>query len=218
MTFPVTPNNLYTIANGAVSNRVFITVFSTRNPNSNDINYNVSQRWFNTALDEEWILVSFKTQNSVTTANWQPIASSSTLTLTGNTGGPVPPTGDNINVIGAGTVNVAGNPATSTLTITATTPNLNVTFVSTSPYVALTTDQWIAVITSTIPITIELPNTQATGYVYYVKDKTGNAATNNITVTTVGGAVLIDGSTSYILNSNYEETSFLFDGSTWEVF
>src|SRR5690242_12625586 len=39
-------------------------------------------------------------------------------TLTGNTGGPVPPTGGNINVVGDGiTVTVAGNPGTSTLTI-----------------------------------------------------------------------------------------------------
>lgn len=41
-----------------------------------------------------------------------------TETLTGNSGGPVPPTGGNINVLGAGGVTVAGNPGTSTLTIT----------------------------------------------------------------------------------------------------
>lgn len=40
------------------------------------------------------------------------------LTLTGNTGGAVPATANNINVIGDGTtVTVAGNPGTSTLTI-----------------------------------------------------------------------------------------------------
>jgi hypothetical protein len=38
-------------------------------------------------------------------------------TLTGNTGGAVPPTGGNINVVGTGSVSVAGNPGTSTLTI-----------------------------------------------------------------------------------------------------
>ena len=38
-------------------------------------------------------------------------------TLTGNTGGAVSPTGGNINIIGSGTVDVVGNPATSTLTI-----------------------------------------------------------------------------------------------------
>lgn len=41
--------------------------------------------------------------------------------LTGNVGGPVPPDGaENINIVGAGTVAVTGNPATNTLTITGT--------------------------------------------------------------------------------------------------
>jgi len=40
-------------------------------------------------------------------------------TLTGNVGGAVGPTGNNINIIGAGGVLVTGNPGTSTLTITA---------------------------------------------------------------------------------------------------
>lgn len=39
-------------------------------------------------------------------------------TLTGNSGGAVGPTAGNINVIGSGFVDVAGNPGTSTLTIT----------------------------------------------------------------------------------------------------
>lgn len=40
-------------------------------------------------------------------------------TITGNVGGPVGPTANNINLIGAGGVLVTGNPGTSTLTITA---------------------------------------------------------------------------------------------------
>lgn len=40
-------------------------------------------------------------------------------TLTGNTGGPVPPSaGGNINILGTAPINVAGNPGTNTLTIT----------------------------------------------------------------------------------------------------
>lgn len=39
------------------------------------------------------------------------------LTLTGNTGGAVPPTANNVNIVGTGSVSVAGNPGTSTLTI-----------------------------------------------------------------------------------------------------
>lgn len=44
---------------------------------------------------------------------------SSVTTITGNSGGAVPPTAGNINIIGAGGVTVSGTPGTSTLTITA---------------------------------------------------------------------------------------------------
>jgi hypothetical protein len=37
-------------------------------------------------------------------------------TLTGNSGGAVPPTGGNINVVGGNNINIVGNPGTSTLT------------------------------------------------------------------------------------------------------
>lgn len=42
---------------------------------------------------------------------------SNVLTLTGNSGGAVGPTGGNINVVGSGFLSVVGNPGTSTLTI-----------------------------------------------------------------------------------------------------
>ncbi len=38
-------------------------------------------------------------------------------TLTGNTGGAVGPTANNVNILGAGFITVTGNPGTSTLTI-----------------------------------------------------------------------------------------------------
>jgi len=41
-------------------------------------------------------------------------------TLTGNSGGAVGPTLNNINVLGTGNITVVGNPGTSTLTITPT--------------------------------------------------------------------------------------------------
>src|ERR1041385_4980667 len=53
-------------------------------------------------------------------ATWLPFTSGVLETLTGNSGGPVSPTGNNINVVGDGTtINVVGNPGTSTLTISA---------------------------------------------------------------------------------------------------
>ncbi len=41
--------------------------------------------------------------------------------LTGNSGGPVEPTAGNINVVGTGIISIAGNPGTSTLTISQAT-------------------------------------------------------------------------------------------------
>src|ERR1700685_3003602 len=46
-------------------------------------------------------------------------SSSLVVTLTGNTGGPVPASGNNINIVGTGTITVTGNPGTSTLTISS---------------------------------------------------------------------------------------------------
>jgi hypothetical protein len=54
-------------------------------------------------------------------ATWTPLeagAGLGLLTLTGNTGGAVAGTLQNINVVGAGGITVTGNPGTSTLTIT----------------------------------------------------------------------------------------------------
>jgi hypothetical protein len=139
-------------------------------------------------------------------------------TLTGNTGGAVGPTANNINVVGSGGVLVTGNPGTSTLTITAPISTLAFTSVTTSPYVVAATDDFLGVTTSSIAITVELPNAPSTGRVYIIKDRTGTAATNNITVTTVGGTLTIDGGTTYVMNTAYEAINVLFDGTNYEVF
>jgi hypothetical protein len=52
-----------------------------------------------------------------------------------------------------------------------------------------------------------------------VKDKVNLAGTSNITITTVGGAVNIDGATTYVLNvSNYLAVSLIFNSVSYEVF
>jgi hypothetical protein len=141
-------------------------------------------------------------------------------TLTGNTGGAVGPSGtNNINIVGAGTITVSGNPGTNTLTISNNgTIILNYTSVTTTPYVVLTTDQYLGVNTSSLAITIELPNAPATGRTYTIKDSTGNAATNNITVTTLGGAVTIDGATTFVMNTAFEAIDVIFNGTSYEIF
>lgn len=139
-------------------------------------------------------------------------------TLTGNSG-TVPPTAGNINVLGGTGINIVGNPGSSTLTVSATgTTNLTYTAVSTSPYVVLTTDDYLGVNSSSIPITVELPNTTTTGRVWSIKDSTGSSGTNNITVTTVGGAVNIDGATTFVMNTAYEAINVIFNGTSYEIF
>lgn len=95
---------------------------------------------------------------------------------------------------------------------------LTVTPVSSSPYVVLTTDDFLAVDSSGGAITVQLPNAPATGRSWIVKDKTGSAATHNITITTVGGAVNIDGATTFVMNTAYESANVIFDGTTYEVY
>lgn len=111
---------------------------------------------------------------------------------------------------GAGSIDLTTNGGTG----------LNFTSVNNaaSPYTVLSTDYFLGCQSSTGVITILLPNAPAAGRSFVIKDSNGSASTNNITVTTVGGAVLIDGATSYSMNINYEAISVLFDGTSYEVF
>jgi len=87
-----------------------------------------------------------------------------------------------------------------------------------SPYTVLSTDQFLACQTSGGVITIKLPNAPTTGRVIYIKDSNGAAATSNISVTTVGGTVTIDGQTTYTMATNYQSINVIFDGTNYEVF
>ncbi len=80
------------------------------------------------------------------------------------------------------------------------------------------TDYYISIDTSGGAVTIRLPNAPTTGRIFVIKDRTGNALANNVTITTVGGAVTLDGSTTYLLNSNYEAATLIFNGTSYEVY
>ena len=94
---------------------------------------------------------------------------------------------------------------------------LNIISTSTTPYDALTTDYAIAMDSSGGVKTVRLPNAPATGRMFVIKDSTGSAAANNITVTTVGGAVNIDGAVTYVMNSAYQSVSVIFTGSVYLI-
>jgi len=92
------------------------------------------------------------------------------------------------------------------------------TNVTTSPYVVLSTDYFLSVDTSALAITIQLPNAPTTNRTFVIKDRTGNAVANNISVTTVGGIVLIDAAATYTINAAYNSIQVVFDGTKYEVF
>jgi len=85
-------------------------------PQTSFINFNVPTIYTDTTSKISYILVS----KAFGIADWTEIGggSSQVSTLTGDTGGPVPPTDGNISILGTpGQINVSGNPGTSTLTL-----------------------------------------------------------------------------------------------------
>lgn len=111
--------------------------------------------------------------------------------------------------------------AANTITIAASgTTSLTYTSVNfaASPYTVLSTDEYISVNTSGGPVTLRFPNAATLSRAYIVKDRTGNAAANNITVTTVGGAVNIDGAVTFVMNTAFQAINIIGNASTYEVY
>jgi len=135
--------------------------------------------------------------------------------LIGDTAGvsPVAATltaGANVTIVnGAGTITISANSG-GALAITS----INDTD---SPYTVLTTDEYLSCDVSSGVLTIELEDAPSAGRMVYIKDMGGDAATNNITVTTVGGVVTVDGSTSYTMNTDYQSVMVVFNGTSYEV-
>lgn len=62
--------------------------------------------------------------------------------------------------------------------------------------------------------TLPLANLYHENRIYTIKDVTGNAFTNNITIQRQGSDT-IDGNTTYIINTNYGSAMFYSDGTNW---
>lgn len=82
------------------------------------------------------------------------------------------------------------------------------------PYAVLTTDYTIAA-SSASANTVTLPSTPESGRIYIVKDATGTATSNNITVD--GNGNNIDGASTYVINTNYGSVILQFNGTIWMV-
>jgi hypothetical protein len=130
--------------------------------------------------------------------------------------GTAVPIANVLNIRGGMGITVSG--ASNTVTVASTGVFYSYVNVNTSPYTVLTTDVYLSVDCSAIPITIKFPNAALLGEPYIVKDRTGNANVNNITVTTVGGAVDIDGDVTFVMDSAYQSLSLVGNGTTYEIY
>jgi len=169
---------------------------------------------------------SITTLGTIATGTWNATAISAVKGGTGQTAYTV---GDllyssatnTVSKLGIGSANqvltvVSGVPAWST-TSTAPLPYTNVNG-GVSTYTVLTTDYYISVDTSAGAVTLRFPNAPTSNRSWVIKDRTGNASTNNINVTTPSGAVFIDGQITYKILSNFGSVSVIFNGLTYEIY
>jgi len=96
--------------------------------------------------------------------------------------------------------------------------NRNITSVSSTPYTVLQADDVIevnvaAAATVTLPAAALTGSTTSIGKMYTIKDISGNAATNNITIATAGGT--IDGFATLTINTNYGYFQIVSDGTNY---
>lgn len=97
-------------------------------------------------------------------------------------------------------------------------PVLSYTESATTPFVVLPTHNVIGIDCSGAIKTVHLPNAPTnTGNSWTIKDYTGSCAANNITVTTPGGAVLIDGAATYVMNVAYASITVVWSGTAYRV-
>ncbi len=159
----------------------------------------------------------------------------SQITKTLTSGGPIPgniptsfvtdsgtvvPAANIVNVNGSNGVTVTANPNLSNnmlVTLTQVAPSY-VNVVGPTTYEVTSTDYFISCDSTLGPITIQLANSPTLYDQFVIKDRTGTAAVNNITVTTVSGVVTIDGSATQILNDPYDSLEIIYNGSSFESF
>jgi hypothetical protein len=87
-----------------------------------------------------------------------------------------------------------------------------VTIVTTTPYPVLLTDYAVEVNVAG-PSSVVLP-VAPVGTVFIVKDISGLASTNPITVT---ASTTIDGAASALINTDYGSLTFIFNGTEWNI-
>lgn len=186
----------------------------THPPASSNYQFNVPTIWMDTSAKIPYILVA----KPMNVADWIPFGGEVAIDYICDTGSATP-AGGILNVLGINGVSTAGSGDTITISATEFVPEYTNVNHAASPYTVLPADQYISVDCSGGAVTLLFPNAPTANRTWTVKDRTGNSATNNITITTVGGAVNVDGATTYVIKINYESIELLANSvPTFEVF
>lgn len=92
---------------------------------------------------------------------------------------------------------------------------LNVTTVTTATYSVLTTDEYIGVNFSG-PVTLTLPSGAVDGKNWFIKDVSGAAKTNNITINTAGSET-IDNNNGVVMAINNMSLTIIFNNGNFNI-
>lgn len=108
----------YSTGNGQPLTKIFkFPIIKNRAPTSKDVNYRLGQQWINPSTTTAYILSSVSGGN----ATWIVQGSGgagAVITITGDSGGALPPTGGNFNILGtANQILVTGVGSTETLSL-----------------------------------------------------------------------------------------------------
>jgi len=131
--------------------------------------------------------------------------------------GTATPAANVLNIFGGNGIETSGSGNTVTINLNGVVANY-VNVVGPDTYVVEDEDYYISCDTTAGPVTIVLPNVTLLYRTFIVKDRTGTANANNITLTTVGGILLIDGNANIVLTDDYEDVQILYNGTSYEIF
>lgn len=80
-------------------------------------------------------------------------------------------------------------------------------------HTVLPRETYIGVTSTAAPRTITLPEKMVDGDIIVVKDESGGAGANNITVTRGGSSDTIDGATTSVISANYGSVRVQYNGA-----
>lgn len=117
---------------------------------------------------------------------------------------------DDVEFIGGAISNVT----LTDVAINGVTTARTETIVTTTPYNVLA-DDYVITVQLSVPgaSTVTLPLSPSTSNSYIIKDGTGDAASNNITID--GNGNTIDGQATFVINDAYGALEIIFNGTEW---